>query len=82
MHFEDAAKLYKECKNAIKEKEALKLAIECNEQLNDSWAVGRNYEALLNSLIDNSSTDFNELLQWTKKACMYFKVADSGMKAL
>ncbi|CAD8079593.1 unnamed protein product [Paramecium primaurelia] len=82
MQFEEAAKLYKECKNFKKEKEALKFAIECNEKLNDTWAVGRNYEALLNSLIDNSSDDYKELVEWTQKAGVYFKVSDSGMKSL
>ncbi|CAD8120666.1 unnamed protein product [Paramecium sonneborni] len=82
MQFEEAAKLYKECKNSKKEKDALKFAIECNENLNDTWAVGRNYEALLNSLIDNQSEDYKELVEWTQKAGMYFKVSDSGMKQL
>ncbi|CAK65366.1 unnamed protein product (macronuclear) [Paramecium tetraurelia] len=82
MNFEQAAKLYKECKNSQNEKEALKFAIECNEKLDYTWAVGRNYEALLNPLIDNSSQDYKELVEWTHQADVNFKISDSGMKQL
>jgi hypothetical protein len=37
-----------------KEIAALKLAIECNEVLHDNWAVARNYEAIVQSYIDNN----------------------------
>lgn len=58
------------------------LAIECNEKLNDTWAIGRNYEALINTYIDNSSEEYAEIFDNTNKACAFFKVSDSGNKAI
>lgn len=44
------------------------MAIECNEKLNDTWAMGRNYEALINTYVDNSSEEYPEILNNTIKA--------------
>jgi len=53
-HFEEASKLYKLSKAFDKEIAALKLSIQCNENLHDNWAVARNYEAIVTCWIENN----------------------------
>lgn len=56
--------------------------MECNEQLNDMWAVARNYEALITCWIENPTNNYVELVNMTMKSGMFFKASDSGMKTL
>lgn len=37
-----------------KQIECLKYAVECNQNLNDSWATARNYEAIIETWINNN----------------------------
>jgi tetratricopeptide (TPR) repeat protein len=82
-HFEDAAKLYKLCKAYEKQINCLKLAVECNEKLNDNWAVARNYEAIIQSWIENNpELNVQELIDITRRSGIYFKAADSAHNTL